>query len=68
MLSAIGNSLGEHEDSDNEDDGADENYNEQCLALGMLSEDDKLGCVMGTISRTTQQYMERLRQKQMRHD
>jgi hypothetical protein len=68
MLSAIGNSLGELEDSDDKGDGADGNDDEHCSTLGMRSKDDKHHCVMATISQMAQQHMERLQQKQLRHD
>jgi len=63
---ATGDSLSDMASSDDCDDGEDED-NEQ-TTQGQLSHDDKPGCVMGTITKTVQQRMERFRQKQMQHD
>ena len=64
MLDAIGASLSDLASLDNEEDGDDDQDTEQ----GKLSEDDKPGWVMGTISKTVQQRMERFREKQMKLD
>jgi len=66
MLVAIGDSLSDLASSDNGEDGevADVEETEQ----GNLSEDDEPGWVMGTITKTVQQCMERFQQKQMKLD
>jgi len=66
MLVAIGDSLSDLASSDNGEDGEDE-YDEE-TEQGKLSEDDEPGWVMGTISKTVQQRMERFRQTQMKLD
>jgi len=66
MLVAIGNSLSDLASSDDGEDGEDEDDEE--TELGKLSEDDEPGWVMGTITKTVQQGMERFRQKQMKLD
>jgi len=63
MLVAIGDSLSDHASSDNGEDGEDE---DEEIEQGKLSEDDEPGWVMGTITKTVQQRMERFRQKQMK--
>jgi len=50
--------------SDDWEDGEDEDDEE--TAQGKLSEDDNPGWVMGTITKTVQQCMERLWQKRMK--
>jgi len=62
MLVAIGDSLSDLACSDNGEDGGDEDDEE--TVQGNLSEDDEPGWVMGTITKTVQQRMERFRQKQ----
>jgi len=57
MLNAIGDSLSDLASSDNEEDGKDDEDTEQ----GKLNEDDEPGWVMGTITKTVQQRMERFR-------
>jgi hypothetical protein len=64
MLDAIGDSLSYVASSDDEEDGEDDEDTEQ----GKLSEDDEPGWVMGTISKTVQQRMDRFREKQMKLD
>jgi hypothetical protein len=64
MLDAIGDSLRELARSDDEEDGEDDEDTEQ----GKLSEDYEPGWVMGTISKTVQQRMERFREKQLKLD
>jgi len=63
MLIAIGDSLSDLASSDDGEDGEDEDDEE--TELGKLSDDDKPGWVMGTITKTVQQRMESFRQKQM---
>jgi hypothetical protein len=62
ILDAIGDNLNDLASSDNEQDGEDDDDTEQ----GKLSEDDEPSWVMGTISETVQQRMERFQQKQMK--
>jgi len=66
MLVAIGDSLSDRASSDDGEDGEEEadEETEQCIS----SEDDEPGWVMGTITTTVQQRMERFRQKQMKLD
>ena len=64
MLVAIGGSLSDLAISDDGEDGEDEDDEE--TEKGKLSEDDKPGWVMGTISTTVQQRMDRSWQKQMK--
>jgi hypothetical protein len=66
MLVAIGDSLSALACSDDGEDGKDEDDEE--TELGNLREDDEPGWVMGTITKTVQQRMERFRQKQMKPD
>jgi hypothetical protein len=66
MIVAIGDSLSDPAGSDDGDNGDNENDDE--TEQGKLSEDDKPGWVMGTISKTDQHRMDRLRQKQMKLD
>jgi len=65
-LVAIGVSLSELASSDDEGDGEDEDDEE--TEQGNLSEDDKPSWVMGTITKTVQQPMERFLPKQMKLD
>ena len=65
-LVAIGDSLSDLASSDDGEDGEDEDDEE--TEQGMLSEDDEPGWVMGTITKTVQQHMERFQQKQMKLD
>jgi len=58
MINAIRDSLSHLASSDNEKDGDDQG-DEEATELGNLSEDDQPGWVMGTISRTVQDHMER---------
>ena len=58
MLDAIGESLSDIASSDDEEDGADDEHTER----GKMSEDDEPGWVMGTVSKTVQQCMERCRE------
>jgi hypothetical protein len=64
MLVAISDSLSDLASSDDGADGEEEDdeETEQCN----LTEDDQPGRVMGTITKTVQQHMERFRQKQMK--
>jgi hypothetical protein len=64
MLDAIGDSLSDLASSDDKEDGHGDEDTEQ----GKPSEDDEPGWVMGTISKTVQQHMERFPQKQMKCD
>jgi hypothetical protein len=66
MLVAIRDSLSDLARSDDVEDGEDEDDEE--TEQGKLSEDDKPSWVMGTITKTVQQCMERFRQKQMKFD
>jgi len=66
MLDAIGDSLSDLASSDDGEEGEEEDDEE--TEQGNLSEDDKPGWVMGTITKTVQQRMERSRQKQMKLD
>jgi len=66
MLIAIGDSLSDLASSDDGEDGEDEDDEE--TEQGKLSEDDEPGWVMGTITKTVQQRMERFQQKQMKFD
>jgi hypothetical protein len=65
MMAAIGDSLSDLASSD---DGEDEEDEDEETEQGKLSEDDEPGWVMGKISKTVQQHMESLRQKQMKRD
>ena len=66
MLVAIGDSLSDLASSDHGEDGKQEDDEE--TEQGNLNEDDEPGWVMGTITKTVQQRMERFRQKQMKLD
>jgi len=66
MLVAIGDSLSDLASSDDGEDWEEEDDEE--TELGNSSEDDKPGWVMGTITKTVQQRMERFRQKQIKLD
>jgi len=64
MLVAIGDIVSDLANSDDGEDGEEEDDEE--TEQGNLSEDDEPGWVMGTITKTVQQRMERFRQKQMK--
>jgi hypothetical protein len=66
MLVAVGDCLRDVAGSDKWEDGEDKDDEE--AEQGKLSEDDEPGWVMGTISKTEQQLMERFRQKPMKLD
>jgi hypothetical protein len=66
MLAAIGDSLSDIASFDDGEDGNDE-YDEATVQ-GKLSENDEPGCMMGNITKTVQQHMNRFRQKQMKLD
>jgi len=66
MMEAIRPSLSDLASSDNGEDGEDED--DEGTEQGKLSEDDKPGWVMGTISKMAQHRMERFWQKQMKLD
>jgi len=66
MMVAIGDHLSDLECSYDGEDAEGGEHEE--TAQGKLSEDDEPGWVMGTISKTVQQRMERSRQKQMKLD
>ena len=68
MWNAIGDSLSDVASSNDEQDGEDEDDDEEDTELGKLSDDDKPGMVMGTITRIVQHRKESFRQKQMRLD
>jgi len=66
MMIAIGDSLSDLASSD---DGEDvEHDDDDETEQAKLSDDDKSGWVMGTITKTVQQHMERFRQKEMKVD
>jgi len=67
MRNAIGDSLSDLASSDDEEDAEDEDEDDD-TEQGKLSEDDKPGWVMGTISKSVQRRMERFCQKQMKRD
>jgi len=64
MMVAIGDSLSDLASSDDGEYGEDEDDEE--AGQGQLSEDNKPSWVMGTICKTVQQHMERIRQPQMK--
>ena len=66
MMVAIGDSLSDLASSNDGEDGEDEDDEE--TEQGKLSEDDKPGWVMGTITKTVQLRKDRNRQKQMKID
>jgi len=66
MLIAIGDSLSDLASSNDGEDGEEEDDEE--TEKGKLSEDDEPGWLMGTITKTGPQRMERFRQKQMKFD
>jgi hypothetical protein len=66
MMVAIGDSLSDLASSDDGVDGEEENADE--TEQRNLSEDDEPSWVMGTITTTVQQRMDRFRQKQMKFD
>jgi hypothetical protein len=64
MLIANGDSLSHLASSDNGEDG--EYDGDKDTEQGKLSEDDKPGWIMGTITKTVLLHIERFRQKQMK--
>jgi len=66
MLVAIRDSLSDLACSDHGEDGEDEDDEES--EQGKLNDDDEPGWVMGTITKTVQQHMESVLQKQMKLD
>jgi len=68
MWNAIRDCLSDLVSSDDEQDAEDKEDDEEDIELGMLSDDDEPGWVMGTISKTVPHRMESFRQKQMRLD
>jgi hypothetical protein len=62
----IGDGLSDLASSDNGADG--ENEDDEDKEQGKLSENNEPGWVMGTMTKTEQQRMERFRQKQMKLD
>jgi hypothetical protein len=66
MLNAIRQSPSDFGSSGDVQHGEDEEDDEEDTRLGKLSDDDKSGWVMGTISKTVQYHMESICQKQMR--
>jgi len=66
MMVAIRDSLSDLACSDDGEDGEDEDDEE--TEHGQLSEDDETGWVIGTITKTSLQSLERFRQKQMKLD
>jgi len=66
MMVSIGDSVNHLASSDDGEGGEDED--DEATEKGNLSEDDEPGWVMGTISKTVQQRMERFRQKVMKLD
>jgi len=63
MLAAIGDCLSDLASSNDGEDGDDED--DEDTEQGKLSEDDEPSWVIGTITKTVQQHMERFRQKQI---
>jgi hypothetical protein len=63
---AIRDSLSDLASSDNVEDGEDDDDEE--TVQGKLSKDDEPGWVMGTITKTVQQHVERYHQKQLKID
>ena len=68
MLNHIRNSLTNLVCSEEEKTGEDEEDNEADTGVGKLSEDDKPGWVMNTISKMVQQCMETFRRQQQKLD
>jgi len=68
MLNAIRDSVSDLASSDNEEVVEDEDEDEEDPAGVKLSEDDKPGWVMGTISTMVQYHMARFLRKQMKLD
>jgi hypothetical protein len=68
MLNTISDSLSDVARSDHVEDGEDEDDDEGDTGHGKLSEDDELGWVMGTITKTVKHCTEGFKQKQMRLD
>ena len=64
---AIRDSLSDSASSDNAEHGEDDKDDDNTM-LSKLSEDDKQGRVMGTISKPVWQHIERFRKKQMKLD
>jgi len=64
MMVAIRDSLSDLANSDDGEDGEDED--DEDSEQGQPSEDDKPGWVMGTITKTVQQRLERFLQNQMK--
>ena len=64
IMNAVGDSISDLASSDNEENGEDEADDKEDTELGKLSEDDKPSWVMGAISKTVQQHMESIWQKQ----
>ena len=67
MLNVIGDSLSDLAGADYEEDGQDDEEDDH-TEQGKLSEDDKPGWVMGTISKLLQCHMERFWPKQIKLD
>jgi len=61
MMVAIRDSLSDLASSDDGEDGEDEDNEE--TELGMLSNDDEPGWMMGTITKSVQHHLERFRRK-----
>ena len=66
MMVAIGDSLSDLASSNNGEDGEDED--DEGTEQGKLSKDVQPGWGMGTMTKTTQQYMEMFQQKKMKLD
>jgi len=64
MLVAIGDCRSDLASSEDGEDGEDEDYEQ--TEQGKLSENDEPGWVMGPMTKTLQQHIERFRQKQMK--
>jgi len=62
LNTTIGESLSDLASSDNEQDREDQEDGEEDTELSKLSDDDELGWVMGTISKTAQHHMQSFRQ------
>jgi hypothetical protein len=68
ILNAIGDSLSDLANSEDEEDGEDKDDDEEDTGHGKLSNDDEPGWVMGTISKMVQHRMESVQQMQLRLD
>jgi hypothetical protein len=65
MLNAVGDSLSDLANSENEEEGGDQDDDEEDIGHGKLSKDAEPGFVMGTISKTVQHCMGSFWEKQV---